>query len=83
MDTEKDPILAPKEMCEDANISMATWVRNYRHNPQLKIMRLSPRRIGARQSNWRKVLEQNVEAIGAFVLLFAWHVLPVILTAVA
>jgi hypothetical protein len=59
MDTDKDPILSPQEMCEDASISMATWRRNYRH--KLKIIRLSPRRIGARQSNWRETLEENTE----------------------
>jgi hypothetical protein len=61
METEHDPILSPEAMCEDANISMDTWRRHYRHHPKLKIMRLSPRRIGARQSNWREVLEQNTE----------------------
>jgi hypothetical protein len=50
MDTEKDPIISPRAMCEDADISKATWYRHYR--PKLKIIRLSPRRIGARQSNW-------------------------------
>jgi hypothetical protein len=59
MDTEKDPILSPREMWEDANISKATWVRHYRHHPKLKIMRLAPRRIGARQSNWRETLESQ------------------------
>jgi hypothetical protein len=52
-----DPILSPEEMCEDANISMATWRRSYRN--KLRIIQLSPRRIGARQSNWRQTLEQN------------------------
>lgn len=59
MDTEKDPILSPEEMCEDGNISMATWRRNYRH--KLPIIRISPRRIGARRSAWLKALEQNTE----------------------
>ena len=59
MDTEKDPILSPEEMCEDSNISMATWRRNYRH--KLPIIRISPRRIGARRSAWLKALEQNTE----------------------
>jgi hypothetical protein len=59
MATEKDPILSPEMMCEDGNISMATWRRNYRH--KLPIIRISPRRIGARQSAWRKALEQKTE----------------------
>jgi hypothetical protein len=61
MDTDKDPILSPEEMCEDGNISMATWRRTYRQHPKLKIIRMSPRRIGARQSNWRETLEENTE----------------------
>ena len=61
MDIEKDPVLSPRDMCEDGDISRATWVRNYRNHPKLKIMRTSPRRIGARQSNWREVLEQTAE----------------------
>jgi hypothetical protein len=59
MDTEKDPILSPREMCEDAGISKATWIRHYRH--KLDIIRLSPRRIGVRQSAWRKVLQASAE----------------------
>jgi hypothetical protein len=55
----EDPILSPQEMCADGGFSMATWRRNYRH--KLKIIRLSPRRIGARRSNWRKTLEENTE----------------------
>jgi hypothetical protein len=54
-----DPILSPKDMCDDANISMSTWRRNYRR--KLKIIHMSPRRIGARRSNWRKALDQNAE----------------------
>ena len=54
-----DPILSPEMMCEDANISMATWRRTYRD--KLPIIRISPRRIGARQSVWRQTLEQNTE----------------------
>jgi hypothetical protein len=59
MDTDKDPILSPEEMCEDGNISIATWRRNYRH--KLPIIRISPRRIGARRSAWLRALEQNTE----------------------
>ncbi len=59
MDTEKDPILSPREMWQDAGISKATWMRHYRH--RLEIIRLSPRRIGARQSAWRRLLEQSAE----------------------
>ena len=62
MQTEPDPILSPRAMCEDGDISKATWYRHYR--PKLKIIRLSPRRIGARQSNWRKVLEEQTEGVG-------------------
>jgi hypothetical protein len=59
MDTDKDPILSPRDMCEDGDISKATWYRHYRL--KLKIIRLSPRRIGARRSNWRSVIEANAE----------------------
>jgi hypothetical protein len=54
-----DPVLSEAEMAADGNISRATWRRNYRHDPDLKIIQISPRRIGARQSNWRKVLEKR------------------------
>lgn len=56
---EYDPILSPAAMCEDADISMATWQRRWRH--KLPIVRLSPRRIGCRRSNWRKALEEQIE----------------------
>jgi hypothetical protein len=61
MDTNKpnDPILSPKMMCDEANISLDTWRRVYRN--KLPIIKLSPKRIGARQSAWRKALEQNTE----------------------
>lgn len=59
MQTEPDPILSPRQMCEDAGISKATWMRHYRH--KLDLIRLSPRRIGARQSVWRQVLEESAE----------------------
>jgi hypothetical protein len=59
MEIENDPIWSPRVMCEDGDISKATWYRHYR--PKLKIIRLSPRRIGARRSNWRAVLEANTE----------------------
>jgi hypothetical protein len=52
-----DPILSPEEMCRDAGISMATWRRVYRD--KLNIVRMSPRRIGARRSNWHRVLEEQ------------------------
>jgi hypothetical protein len=63
MEAEQDPVLTPEEMCRDANISMATWVRHYRH--KLPIIRLSPRRIGVRRSAWLRTLEQNTERKGA------------------
>jgi hypothetical protein len=44
-------------MADDAGISLATWHRNFRYDPRLKILQMTPRRIGARQSNWRQVLE--------------------------
>jgi hypothetical protein len=58
METE-DPILSPSDMCRDGRISKATWYRHYR--PKLKIIRLSPRRIGARRSEWQSVIEANAE----------------------
>jgi hypothetical protein len=61
LEAQHDPVMTPGEMCQDGNISMDTWRRHYRNHPKLKIMRLSPRRIGARQSNWRAVLEETVE----------------------
>jgi hypothetical protein len=57
----EDPILSPAEMATDGNISEATWYRNYRYHPKLRIIQISPRRIGARQSNWRQVLEEQTE----------------------
>jgi hypothetical protein len=48
-------------MATDGNISEATWYRNYRYHPKLRIIQISPRRIGARQSNWRQVLEEQTE----------------------
>ena len=59
-----DPILSPQEMCADGNISEATWYRQFRRHPQLKIIWLSPRRIGARRSNWQRVLADRVESVG-------------------
>ncbi|MCE3247478.1 MAG: hypothetical protein K0R41_1303 [Geminicoccaceae bacterium] len=60
MDIEKNPILSPEAMCEDGDISMSTWRRNYRFT--LPIIRISPRRIGVRQSDWRKALEEATES---------------------
>ena len=56
----EDPILSPQEMADDAGISLATWRRNFRDDPQLEIMQVTPRRIGARQSKWRWTLDQRV-----------------------
>jgi hypothetical protein len=61
----EDPILSPQEMCADAHISEATWYRVYRYHPKLKIIWLSPRRIGARRSNWQQVLEEQAEGEAA------------------
>ena len=61
----EDPILSPEEMATDAGVSGATWYRNYRHHPNLRIIQISPRRIGARQSNWRQVLAKQTEKAGA------------------
>jgi hypothetical protein len=63
MDTDKDPILTPRDMCEDAKISMATWRRTYRD--KLEIVRVSPRRIGARRSKWLSALQENTETPAA------------------
>jgi hypothetical protein len=52
-----DPVLSPREMALDAGISLKTRHRNYRHT--LRILYLSPKRIGVRQSEWRKALEQR------------------------
>ena len=54
-----DPILSPAAMCRDADISKATWQRNWRH--KLPIIRLSAKRIGCRQSNWRAALDARTE----------------------
>jgi hypothetical protein len=59
----EDPVLSPREMAQDANIALATWIRNYRHHPDLKILKLSPRRIGARRSNWRAVLDRQLQQV--------------------
>lgn len=60
----EDPILSPEQMAQDAGIALVTWHRNFRHHPKLKIVKISPRRIGARQSNWRQVLEDQIEGEG-------------------
>ena len=60
----EDPILSPREMCVDGNISEATWRRQFRHHPKLKIISLSPRRIGARRSNLHGVLADRTESVG-------------------
>jgi hypothetical protein len=52
----EDPILEPQEMAVDGDMSKSTWHRHYRYHPDLEIIQISPRRIGARLSNWRKVL---------------------------
>jgi hypothetical protein len=57
----EDPILSPQEMADDAGISEATWYRNYRYHPKLKIIQMSPRRIGARKSDWRRALDQRAK----------------------
>ena len=54
-----DPILSPREMAADAGVSLSTWERNYRR--RIEILRISPRRIGAKRSVWRKALEAAVE----------------------
>jgi predicted DNA-binding transcriptional regulator AlpA len=61
----EDPILSPQEMAADGGMSEATWYRNYRYHPDLKIIWISPRRIGARFSNWRRVLEAQTEGEAA------------------
>ena len=63
-DQPQDPIRSPEWMATDADISLATWHRRYRRHPKLKIIQVSPRRIGARQSNWRRVLEEQTEGVG-------------------
>ena len=57
----QDPILSPQEMADDAGISLATWRRNFRNDPQLEIMQVTPRRIGARQSEWQRTLDQRAK----------------------
>jgi hypothetical protein len=55
----EDPILSPQEMAQDAGINLATWRRNYRD--KLPIIQISPRRIGARKSDWRRELDQRAK----------------------
>jgi hypothetical protein len=61
MDSEKDPILSPQEMWQDAGFSKATWVRHYRKLLEQRglLIRLCPRRIGVRQSAWRNLLAER------------------------
>jgi hypothetical protein len=61
----EDPIVSPAWMADDADISEATWYRNYRYHPKLKIIQISPRRIGARLSNWRQVVAEQAEGEAA------------------
>jgi DNA-binding transcriptional regulator YhcF (GntR family) len=58
-----DPVLSPREMSQDAGISMATWRRVYRQPLAAAgaLIQLSPGRIGTRRSKWRRALEQNTE----------------------
>jgi hypothetical protein len=51
----EDPVMSPAAMAEDADISLKTWYRHYRD--KLPIIQISPRRIGCRQSEWRRALE--------------------------
>jgi hypothetical protein len=63
MTTDPDPMLSPREMWQDANISKATWVRHYR--PKLEqlglLIWLSPRRCGTRRSKWRALLDSQTQ----------------------
>jgi hypothetical protein len=49
-----DPILSPNDMCGEAKISLATWRRQFRNC--LPVVRLSPKRIGVRRSDWLAAL---------------------------
>jgi hypothetical protein len=59
-DPPDDPIRSPEWMATDAGISLSTWHRRFRRHPKLKILQISPRRIGARESNWREVSEAEL-----------------------
>ena len=61
----EDPILSPHEMWIDGGMSETTWYREYRYHPKLEIIQISPRRIGARQSNWRQLLAERTKSVGA------------------
>jgi hypothetical protein len=55
----EDPVMCPAAMAEDADISLSTWYRHYRK--RLPIIKISPKRIGCRQSAWRAALEAEAE----------------------
>ena len=57
----EDPILSPAKMAADGDMSEATWYATIGTIPRLKIIQVSPRRIGARHSNWRQVLDEQTE----------------------
>jgi hypothetical protein len=44
----RDPVLSPREACEELGISIASWKRHWRW--QVPIVRLSPGRVGVRRS---------------------------------
>jgi hypothetical protein len=57
-----DPILSPSDMCGEAKISLATWRRQFRNS--LPVVRISPKRIGVRRSDWLAALAQRTTAQG-------------------
>ena len=59
--TEFDPVLSPEQMASDAGISRATWFRNWRR--KLPIVWVSQRRVGCRQSAWRRALAERTEEV--------------------
>ena len=57
----EDPILSPQEMAWTRQHLRGNLASQLPVRPQLKIIQITPRRIGARQSNWRQALEQRAK----------------------
>jgi hypothetical protein len=55
---QHDPVLSPAEACVELGISKSTWLRHWRH--KVRLVKLSPKRIGVRRSDLRAALEARI-----------------------
>jgi hypothetical protein len=61
IDPLNDPLLTLKQCAENAQCCQET-LRNAAKRGELKITRISPRRIGVRRSEWERFLSREVAA---------------------